>query len=344
MEEITNNLDIRNPYRIEEIAILDYFNGDGDKIGEFIINAADLKLIASHKWYSSGRYISCKVGNKHIKLHRLIAGITEEQIEQGYIVDHINGDKNDNRRSNLRICKQLENTWNRINKSTNKSGIKGVYKSGRKWHSDISVNGKQITVLSTDIFENAVYARQISEEIVYKDYVCNKTKFVNDSITEDIHYLTKKAIRNTVNAKINGTFDKSKCSVCGRISERPKFAQGLYVCSKHAHQFKKNGYFLDDNPRNRRDLNKYTIYDNFAVFETYDEKGDIKAYFKIDSEDVDKIKNYLWFESDGRIYNSKIGNLSKFLLHIPKNIKNRITFKNKNSLDLRKCNLNFAGV
>jgi hypothetical protein len=45
--------------------------------------------------------------NTHHYLHRDIMGP-----EKGMVVDHINGDRLDNRRENLRIVSQRENTWN----------------------------------------------------------------------------------------------------------------------------------------------------------------------------------------------------------------------------------------
>ena len=52
----------------------------------------------------------------------------ELQTRPGYIVDHRNGDKLDNRRGNLRVVKQGKNILNNHNlRSDNVSGIAGVY-------------------------------------------------------------------------------------------------------------------------------------------------------------------------------------------------------------------------
>lgn len=63
---------------------------------------------------------------------------------KGMDVDHINGDRLDNRRSNLRICTHAENRRNTKKPISNKSGYKGVSwcKRDSKWVTFITVNGK----------------------------------------------------------------------------------------------------------------------------------------------------------------------------------------------------------
>src|SRR6185369_1147212 len=71
-------------------------------------------------------------------LHRIIA-----DAKPGQIVDHINGDTLDNRRSNLRLCTTAENNRNTRGKNP-KSGFKGVYPQfgTNTWQAKITVAGK----------------------------------------------------------------------------------------------------------------------------------------------------------------------------------------------------------
>ena len=95
-----------------------------------------------HKWtYNSTGYAYCsrKIGPKKyqmILLHRLICDIWDERQ-----VDHINGNRLDNRQCNLREASFLTNSWNR-RKNRKKIGFRGVYKSKfNTWRAIITVKG-----------------------------------------------------------------------------------------------------------------------------------------------------------------------------------------------------------
>jgi len=59
-------------------------------------------------------------------------------------IDHINGDRADNRIANLRECTRRQNMGNSSRKKNNKSGFKGVwwYAAYKKWTSSIRINGR----------------------------------------------------------------------------------------------------------------------------------------------------------------------------------------------------------
>lgn len=95
--------------------------------------------------------IACK--QITIYLHRYLMNV-----KKGLYTDHINGDKLNNCKSNLRICSQFINILNRnkLNKN-NTSGFKGVSwnKLRNKWHVGIWLKRKNIHI---GYFDNIVRA------------------------------------------------------------------------------------------------------------------------------------------------------------------------------------------
>lgn len=79
--------------------------------------------------------------NRQAHLHREILNAPK-----GMCIDHINGDKLDNRKSNLRLCTNQENIRNSKVMIKNTSGFKGVswMKSKSKWRARIKVNMREI--------------------------------------------------------------------------------------------------------------------------------------------------------------------------------------------------------
>ncbi len=78
-------------------------------------------------------------------------------------LDHINGNRADNRIENLREVTRQENLRNqkvRINSST---GVMGVTRDGKKWRARIRVNGKFIHLGYFDAMEGAVAARKAAD-------------------------------------------------------------------------------------------------------------------------------------------------------------------------------------
>lgn len=87
-------------------------------------------------------------------------------------LDHINGNRLDNRVENLRPVTKVQNSHNSKRRSNNKSGVRGVnwHKQHRKWYANIRVDGKsKFLGLFTDLAD-AKAARESAELELLGEY------------------------------------------------------------------------------------------------------------------------------------------------------------------------------
>jgi hypothetical protein len=112
-------------------------------------------------------YSSIKDGLNNKRLHRVIMNCPEDMV-----VDHINHDKLNNCRSNLRICTNQQNLMNVSKYKSNKSGVSGVcwFKPSEKWQAYIRLNNKLIHLGYFDNFEEASRVRKEAEKKYYGEF------------------------------------------------------------------------------------------------------------------------------------------------------------------------------
>lgn len=85
-------------------------------------------------------YLVVGLGNKQYKAHR-IAWLLNFGEWPNQAIDHIDGDKTNNRISNLRLANPSENMFNHKVSRANKSGVKGVCwnKRAKKWKASLRI-------------------------------------------------------------------------------------------------------------------------------------------------------------------------------------------------------------
>lgn len=103
----------------------------------------DLELVKKYKWCVKSHGYATNSAND-LRLHRAIMGVTESDV----FVDHIDGNRLNNMRSNLRICDRGENKVN--SKPSNKLGVLNIRRLSGKWRVDFTNNGGRSF---TDFFE-----------------------------------------------------------------------------------------------------------------------------------------------------------------------------------------------
>lgn len=86
------------------------------------------------------------------------------------MVDHKDNNHSNDRWANLRLATNAQNQWNRKKNINNSTGYKGVFRSGGRFRSQVSVNGKKHYLGYFDTAELAHAARQQFAEIRHGEF------------------------------------------------------------------------------------------------------------------------------------------------------------------------------
>ena len=179
--KITKNICCSNKCRYEFIKKGNIYNIKDDYCEMILkdkiikIDIEDIDKLKPFTWYiNSAGYVntSLHIGRKNkrgiyknILLHRFIMGVEKEIYP---VVDHINRDKLDNRKSNLRLVNYQINAINASLRKDNKTGYKCVFFNKRtgKYFSQIRRNGKTKYLGSANTAEQAkhLYDKWVLEE------------------------------------------------------------------------------------------------------------------------------------------------------------------------------------
>ena len=117
------------------------------------------------------------------------------------VVDHINRNPLDNRKSNLRICSYQENSFNKSIRVDNTSGIPGVsfHKINKKWRAKIKYNNLTIHLGYFEDINEALINRRVAEEILFGEYSPNEKL---DNVEEELLYKARENVMRRIENKV----------------------------------------------------------------------------------------------------------------------------------------------
>lgn len=138
-----------------------------------IVDDEDYEYLSQFKWHTTGypglEYASRCFGNQKVmRMHRELMDCPSH-----LTVDHINGNRLDNRRSNLRIATIQQNCFNRKIKIKHSSIYTGIYKNGNKnntWRARIRINGRIISLGTFPYEEQAALAYNVAAKKYFGEF------------------------------------------------------------------------------------------------------------------------------------------------------------------------------
>lgn len=140
------------------------------KCSQLIVDLEDFETTRNSYWeLSSGGYAQRttpkserKSSTKHVRLHRdIMTAVLGRELERNEFVDHINRNKLDNRRSNLRLASHSQNMFNVGKRKNSSSQYKGVSRlsANGKWRAGIMVDCVNVAIIVSESEEEAAWMR-----------------------------------------------------------------------------------------------------------------------------------------------------------------------------------------
>ena len=184
---------------------------DGTIAGYALVDAEDFAQLSAWRWFVETKGYARRTVNTGtsyipIRMHREIAGLAREDPRQ---VDHINGDKLDNRRANLRIVTNAENQQNLTSlRSTNTSGYRGVQRNrgrwGKPWLARANVAGRRYALGAYDTAEEA--------DAAVKAFRAQHMPFSSDAQVHVSPQKSPRAVSSAAGTTRNEAPDDDQCS------------------------------------------------------------------------------------------------------------------------------------
>lgn len=275
-------------------------------------------------------YCQMKINGITILLHRFVMDANKGDPK----VDHINGDKLDNRRANLRFATNAQNSQNKAKKDGTSSQYIGVYKRvydyGIRWIAKIRINGKRIEKTFKDEEQAAYWYNSKALEFHESDDFnpsINKIEKPND-----YEVIPDKNASFGTNKRPNGNFEVT-------VQNEKK---GIHVGTFKTQEEAKEAYI-----KKKEELNKINLQKKVGTKIQRNEEGIAVMIttkgeeILVDDENYFALKRYTWIlNTKGYAQTNMIGmtvTMHRYLMDAPTDIM--VDHINHNKLDNRMSNL-----
>ena len=311
-------------------------NKNKEIIDHTIVSKEDFEILNKFRWYKNIDGYIINSSTKNSRIHRyIIIDILKNNIDSHTFVDHINNNRLDNRRENLRIVTPSENARNR-KKQTDKKHYGVSYQEKTKLYRvrlKINKDTPELNAFYT-IQEHAAY----QYDLWIKKHNISCGNLNNIKKPKDFKEFIKKEKKENLPVGITRdrhdknryvfTFNKKHIGVFNSIEEASNKYQELL---KEYNESKLQKILNEPILRNK---------DNLCIIELFNKKKEKITETIVDEEDYYKLKQISWWIRGKYVaghINDKVKLLHRYLLNYDG--KDVIDHINNNPLDNRKCNL-----
>lgn len=118
-------------------------------------------------------YVKVTLNGVEYMAHRIIYELHFSLIPESYQIDHIDGNKSNNKIENLRLASRTQNSYNRGKNKNNSSGYKGVHfcKRDKRYKAQIALGSKRKQLGSFKSAEEAYEAYLKAAKETHEDFL-----------------------------------------------------------------------------------------------------------------------------------------------------------------------------
>lgn len=160
--------------------------GRAGVVAHALVDAEDMPLASRYRWYLMKGYVGTSSlsfrERRTVRLHRLIMGVVGAP--PNVLVDHINGDRLDNRKGNLRLTDARTNPQN-VRAHNSHSSHRGVTRVGAKWRASCMVDGQSYHI--------GLFAEEEEAALAAAIFRAERLPFSRDAIDTDLRVATMPA-------------------------------------------------------------------------------------------------------------------------------------------------------
>jgi hypothetical protein len=296
----------------------------------------------TNKGYCVG-YINKKSGQL---IHRyIIIDILKNNINSKVYIDHINNNKLDNRRENLRLVTPSENVRNRKKQENLTSKYMGVSwnSNSKKWNTSILIEKKTLYA-SYDKEEHAAH----QYNIWLKEYNLEHLVNINIIPIQKDFILYKSNVNNKIMNLPTGIYTKNnKFRAIVNIDKKSKQI-GVFLTIEEAVKARDKKLKEVEELKNKKILEKPIIKNksNQAIIELFNNKKEKVGETIVDEDIYYDLIKYKWTLENNKYVHGWVGNkklkLHRYILNYYGN--DCVDHINNIRLDNRKCNLRIVTI